>query len=52
MVLTFPKWNAHRRAGETRPLVGAMADVRASGWTAIFEADTDQHSEKTAMKYS
>jgi hypothetical protein len=52
MVLTLPKWKTHGHAGQTRPLLGATADVRTSGWPAIFDADTDQHSEKTAMKYS
>jgi len=51
-VLTLPKRNAHGHAGQTRPLLGATADVRSSGWPAIFDADTDQHSEKTATKYS
>jgi len=52
MVLTLPKWKAHGHAGQTRPLLGATTDVSASGWPAIFDADTDQHSEKSVMKYS
>jgi len=52
MVLTLPKWKAHEQAGQTRPLLGATTDVRASRWPAIFDADTHQHSEKTDMKYS
>jgi hypothetical protein len=34
LVLTLRKWNVYGHAGQTRPLLGATADVRASKWMA------------------